>query len=168
MHTRPARLIQLLASLAVAGAITACSPTTPTAVPSASVSGAPGDPATSDEPAGSPTTTQTDTEWGRIWDDLPAGFPVAPGGTVADDASPEPVTATLAYPTGEPAGIASWMQAALETATYSTEALSGPFEDGSLVLDSVGDGGCRIQTVVAPAGGLILMTIRYGAACPNP
>jgi hypothetical protein len=35
------------------------------------------------------------------------------------------------------------------------------------VLDSVGEGDCRIQTVVAPAGGLTLMTIHYGAACPN-
>lgn len=128
---------------------------------------APSAPDVPTEPTASPATTQTDTEWGRIWDALPAGFPVAPGGTVADDASPDPVTTTLAYPTGEPAAIASWMQTALETATYSTEALSGPFEDGSVVLDSVGDGGCRIQTVVAPAGGLILMTIRYGAACPN-
>ena len=54
----------------------------------------------------------------------------------------------------------------MEGATYSTESLSGPLEDGSFVLDSVGDGDCRIQTTIAPQGGLILVTVRYGAACP--
>lgn len=54
----------------------------------------------------------------------------------------------------------------METATYSTEGLSGPLEDGSYVLDSVGDGGCRIQTTIAPQGGLTLVTVLYGADCP--
>jgi hypothetical protein len=58
------------------------------------------------------------------------------------------------------------MQGALETATFTTEALSGPFEDGSLVLDSVGDAGCRIQTTIAPLGGMTFVTVLYGAACP--
>ena len=54
----------------------------------------------------------------------------------------------------------------LELATYSTLALSGPLEDGSFVLDSVGEEDCRIETTVAPAGGLTIITVRYGAACP--
>lgn len=174
MHTRPASSRPSIGILVLAGALAiatlACSPTptpAPTTAPSASAAVSPEAPSASAGPTDPPTTSQTDTEWGRIWDDLPPGFPVAPGGTIADDASPDPVTATFAYPGGEVADIAAWMQAALETATYSTEALSGPFEDGSVVLDSVGDGECRIQTVVAPAGGLILMTVRYGASCPN-
>jgi hypothetical protein len=112
--------------------------------------------------------TQTDTEWGRIWDNVPAGFPRYPGSSVADDTSPEPVSATYAVAGGgDPEQIASWMQAALETATFSTEALSGPLEDGSFVLDSVGDGGCRIQVAIAPMGGLTFVTVRYGASCPE-
>ncbi len=119
-------------------------------------------------PSAAPGAGQTDTEWGRIWDDVPPGFPRFPGSTVADDAAPEPASLRLAVPDGDPQAIAAWMQAALETATYSTEGLSGPFEDGSLVLDSVGDGDCRIETVVAPLGGMTFVTVRYGAACPAP
>ena len=113
------------------------------------------------------TGSQSDSEWGRIWDDVPQGFPTYPGSTLAGDTSPEPVSATYAVAGGDdPAQIASWMQSALETATFSTESLSGPLEDGSFVLDSVGDGECRIQVVIAPMGGLTFVTVRFGAACP--
>ncbi len=166
MHTRPARLLPLIAVLAVVTAIAACSPSV-TVSPSASAAASPGDPVASAGPTAVPETSQTDTSWGRIWDDLPSGFPTPPGATIADDATAEPVSGVFAIPDGDPSQIASWMQTALETATYSTEALSGPFEDGSVVIDSVGDGDCRIETVIAPMGGLILMTVRYGAACPN-
>jgi hypothetical protein len=139
----------------------------PPAAPSAAAPGAAESPGASAPPPGAAAGTQSDTEWGRIWDDVPPGFPTYPGSTVADDSSPEPVSATYAIAGGEGAEqIASWMQAALETATFSTEALSGPLEDGSFVLDSVGDGECRIQVVVAPLGGLTFVTVRYGAACP--
>ena len=58
----------------------------------------------------------------------------------------------------DPAEIARWIQTNLELATYSTEGLSGPLEDGSYVLDS-GDGHCRMQTRVTPQGSLILVTV---------
>jgi hypothetical protein len=120
-----------------------------------------------DEDASPPVeVTQTDTEWGRIWDGVPAGFPRYPGAQMADDAGPDPVSASYAIASGDAAEIATWMQTAMETATYSTEALSGPLEDGSWILDSVGDGACRIETKIAPLGGLILVTVHYGAACP--
>jgi hypothetical protein len=174
MHLRPRRLSLLLLIVGVVAMANACGPAAATDDPSPSsgpgMSSEPvpsSEPGTSSEPSAEPQTSQTDTEWGRIWDDLPDGFPIFPGATPADDATPEPASAIFAIPEGDPAEIIAWMQAALETATYSTEALSGPFEDGSVVLDSVGEGDCRIQTVVAPAGGLTLMTIHYGAACPN-
>ncbi|MEO5884053.1 MAG: hypothetical protein ABIQ58_00845 [Candidatus Limnocylindrales bacterium] len=113
-----------------------------------------------------PPASQTETAWGTIWDGVPEGFPRFPGSTSADDATAEPVSDVYAIPTGDPAEIAGWLQTSMETATYSTEGLSGPLEDGSFVLDSVGDAGCRIQTSVLPQGGLVLVTVRYGAACP--
>ena len=95
--------------------------------------------------------TQTDTEWGRIWDALPAGFPVYPDAVETEEAGAgEPVSATFSSPAAADE-IATWLQSRLELATFSTEALSGPLEDGSFVLDSVGDEDCRIETTVAPA-----------------
>lgn len=133
----------------------------PTAPP-ASVTDTPG---TSPDPAG-PVVGETDTGWGRIRDAVPAGFPRHPGATIADDATAEPVSAAYAVSGVGADEIAAWAQTAMEMATYSTEALSGPYEDGSYVLDSVGDGDCRIQTTIAPLGSLVLVTVRYGASCP--
>ena len=115
---------------------------------------------------GASTGTQTDTEWGRIWDDVPAGFPRFPGSTVADGATPEPVSATYSVANDDTAVIATWMQAALENASFRTESLSGPLEDGSFVLDSVGAGRMPAAGRVEPMGGLTFVTVRYGAACP--
>jgi hypothetical protein len=175
MLTRPdpsPRSFVLVAVLAVTVIFAGCGPTPTTSLaPSASSPGAPSAGASAEASTRAPSAavgTQTDTEWGRIWDNVPPGFPRYPGSSVADDTSPEPVSATYAIAGGgDPAKIASWMQAALETATFSTEALSGPLEDGSFVLDSVGDGGCRIRVEIKPMGGLTFVTVRYGAACPE-
>lgn len=148
--------------------LTACGPRDDASpVPSAAPQTvAPPAPPTTPGASGSAPTGQTETEWGRIWDALPAGFARYPGATPADDAADEPASGTFAIAQGDPAEIAAWMQASLESATYSTEGLSGPFEDGGYVLDSVGDDDCRIQTLITPRGGLIIVTVRYGAACP--
>jgi len=128
---------------------------------------------TSEEPAESvaasssaPEAGQTDTEWGRIWDAVPAEFPRFPGATPADDATGDPASARFAVVGGDPLAIAEWMQDALETATFSTEAMNGPAEDGGYVIDSVGDGGCRIETRIAPLGDRTFVTVLYGAGCP--
>ena len=160
-----------VAVVAMVAACTSAGPgataASPSAVPS---SGAPGESigTSAPDPTGSTVASQTDTDWGRIWDSVPPGFPRYPGSTTAADATAEPFSAVYAIDEGDVAEMASWMQTNLELATYSTEALSGPFEDGSYVLDSVGDAGCRIQTKVAPMGSLVLVTILYGASCPQP
>jgi hypothetical protein len=180
MHTRSRLLLLIVPAIALA--LGACDPNggspspaatvaqvSPSASPTATPVSSPDqsaaatvEPTTSPQPA----VGQTDTGWGRIWDALPSGFPRYPGATTADDAAAEPASGTYALPDGDPAEIASWLQTGLETATYSTEALSGPLEDGSYVLDSVGEPGCRIRTTVAPLGSLIMVTVLYGAACP--
>lgn len=119
-------------------------------------------------PSVTPATGQTDTDWGRIWDTLPASFPVYPGATPAEEAETGPVSATFALEGPDAKTIATWMQTELERAAFSTEALTGPFEDGSFVLESTGASGCRVEVAVAPLGGLTTVTVRYGAACPSP
>ena len=132
-------------------------------------------PASSAEPSASRSTQaspsgaagQSDSEWGRIWDAVPAGFPRFPGSSIADATGPEPVSARFAVPDGDAQAIATWMQDALETATFSTEGMNGPFEDGGYVIDSVGEGECRMQTRIAPEGGTTFIEILYGAGCPG-
>lgn len=170
MSTRPRRLV-LTASLALL--VTTCGspaspspsapPVSPVGTPAASPSEEPG----SASP-GAPEAAQTDTDWGRIWDAVPAGFPRFPGATPADDATGEPASARFSVEGGDPLAIAQWMQDALETATFSTDALNGPGEDGGYVIDSVGDGDCRMQTRIAPLGDMTFVTVLYGADCPGP
>lgn len=96
------------------------------------------------------------------------GVPGLPRATPADDAATEVASATLALEGADARTVAGWMQTELERATYATEALNGPLEDGSFVLDSEGASDCRIQVAVAPLGGLTTITVRYGGGCPAP
>jgi hypothetical protein len=115
-----------------------------------------------------PLGGQTDTDWGRIWDSLPSGFPTYPGSTPSEEAQTGPASAVYVVAEEDPTPIVARMQDALETAAYSTEALSGPMEDGSYVLESIGeDADCRVEVTVAPLGGMTSLTILYGAHCPH-
>lgn len=175
--------LPLLPLLALCLVLAACGDVTgPIATPSPSSSAA-SQPASPDEPALTPVPggseasappdpggpsgamTQTDTDWGRIWDALPAGFPVFPG-SILTDAIEGPASAAFAVPAGAKEA-ADFMQAAAETEGYSTVALSGPFEDGSYVLDSLGESvDCRVQTRLTPLSGTTHMTVLFGAGCP--
>lgn len=119
-------------------------------------------------PTTSPAAGQSDTSWGRIWDTIPASFPVLPGATPADDAGGEPASARFAVEGGDPLVIATWLQDALEVATFSTLGFNGPGEDGGYLIDSTGDGDCRIQTTVTPFGATTFVAVLYGAGCPSP
>jgi hypothetical protein len=161
MATRSGRSLLIAAVVLM---VTACGPdgSVSPSTSSPSVSTAP-----TDEPSSAASTAagQTDTEWGRIWDKVPAGFPWYPGAAPADDASAAPASLRYVVSGGDPEAIAAWLQAGLKTATFSTD-VSGPLEDGSFALDSDGDAGCRIQTTVAPLGGMTFVTVLYGASCP--
>ena len=113
--------------------------------PTSAASVASSEPSTPPPSAGASSSAlpagQTDTDWGRIWDALPAAFPVYPGAAPADEAETGPVSATFALEGQEARTVATWMQTELERAGYRTEALNGPLEDGSFVLESTGAGG---------------------------
>jgi hypothetical protein len=157
-----------LATALLLGACDAPTPTPPLAhSPSPTASVEPSAPA-SVASSGAPQAGQTDTDWGRIWDELPEAFPVYPGATPADEAATEAVSGTFALEGADARIVAAWMQTELERGAYRTEALNGPFEDGSFVLELAGTVDCRIEVSVAPLGGLTMATVRYGAACPSP
>jgi len=174
---------RLAGAFLVALAVIACGSTAPSASPSAP-GGDPGSasPTTTTEatePAAEPTIEptpaatappaegQTDTEWGRIWDTPPAGFPVFPGATPSEETATGPASAVYVVEGSGPDQIATWYQQAFELAAFHTDSLSGPFEDGGYVLESSGDDpACRLSLTIAPLGGTVSLTLLYGAACP--
>lgn len=146
----------------------ACSPTAPPSPSSTSVASAEPSPASSNAQSPKPEVGQTDTDWGRIWDAVPADFPVYPGATPAEEAASGPVSATFALDGADPKVVATWIQNELERAGYRTEALNGPLEDGSSVLEMTGTEDCHIEIAVAPLGGLVTINVRYSATCQGP
>lgn len=140
----------------------AASPNGPSAIPTDVPT-----PAGSAGPDVSPSAPpeQTDTDWGRIWDAVPPTFPRPPGATPSEPIGRGPSSAE--YSVGaSPVDVSDFYRRSLEAAGFSTD-VSGPLEDGSRVLESVGvEPGCRIQTTVTPLGGTTHVTILFGAECP--
>ncbi len=172
------RRVRLAGLLSIAIAVAACGSTAPSPSAPAAATGTAAAPASAEASAPAetapngatvpPAEGQTDTDWGRIWDTLPSGFPTYPGAVLSEEAATGPASAVYVVEGGEPAKIATWFQQALETAGYSTDAPSGPMEDGSYVLDSSGeDPACRLSVTIAPLGGTTSLTVLYGAACPH-
>jgi hypothetical protein len=134
-----------------------------TAVPTGSgIAASPEPSAATPEPDAS-AMTQTDTEWGRIWDAIPDAFPVYPGATATTEIG-APVSAEFVVP-ADVATATAWTKPALD-ATGLRTTVSGPLEDGSVTLDSVGPNGCAAKTTIARTGGVTLLTVLYGAKCP--
>ena len=138
------------------------SPGLPTTEPSLDASSG----ATDATPAPTIGQTDTDTDIGRIWDALPPGFPEYPG-SVPTETGEGPVSGQFSVQ-ADVATVTTFLQGGLETAGFSTELLSGPLEDGSMEIVSVGPGSadCHVRTSIAPAGGTTLVTVLYGSSCP--
>ena len=151
----PGRIVALCL-LVAAATVTACGTTTgpsPTTAPTSSLN--------------PPLPGQTDADWGRIWDTVPADFPAYPGSATSEETPGGPASATLAVDGNVAKEAAAWMDRQLVLDGDAIESLSGPLEDGSYVLEAERQGGCRVQVTVAPLGSLTTITILYGASCPN-
>jgi hypothetical protein len=157
----------LLIGLTAVGcaAPTLASPSAPSGTPAVTPTPALETPSPSAAASTSPAPGVTDTEWGAIWDALPPGFPRYPGSTPTETGG-GPASATLDAPADVPT-VTTWFQAALERMGFSTFTLSGPAEDGSMEIESVGPTtGCLVRTTVTPLGGPTIVTVFYGANCP--
>jgi hypothetical protein len=162
-------LLAITVGLAIA--VAACGGS---ATPTPGATQAPSPPAPTDVPGGSDRTPAPtpgllpSQAWGAAWDALPPNFPVPAGAKPAEPGDPAdgPVSGAFVID-GVPNDVATAIQNGLAAAGYSTEAVNGPLEDGSLVIDSVGrDPACRVQTRVRPLGGTTMITVLYGASCP--
>ena len=77
-----------------------------------------------------------------------------------------PASAVIDLPVKTAPAVA-WYDRALRKAGYSIEAVGGPLEDGSTVIDAVGTGpACRAQVSIVPHGPRSTATILMAAACP--
>lgn len=173
--------IRFAGILSIALVLSACGSSNPsatgsgapsTAAPSAASATPSTGPSEASEPTPPPTSPpaagQTDTEWGRIWDTVPAGFPTYPGATSSEEAATGPASAAYVVEGAEPEAIATWYQEGFEAAGYHTDALSGPFEDGGYSLDDSGeDPACLLSLTITPLGGTTSLLVLYGAACPH-
>jgi hypothetical protein len=176
----PALILALAVTLGTAGCGLATGPATGTpsvssptpANPIASVSLSPaaGTPSPSAAGQASPTPgatlpSKTTTEWGVIWDDIPHGFPRMLGSEPTETGA-GPASAVLIVP-ARTQDAAAWYGAALPGAGYRIDGTSGPYEDGSYVIDATGAGAdCRVQVSLAKKGTATIATIYFGAACP--
>lgn len=114
-------------------------------------------------PAVTPPTT-TETEFGRIWDDVPASFPRLSTSTVGD--RPTPASAQFVEIVGTPASATASIRRALTAQGWSVD-VGSPLEDGTVVLEATGQpDGCKAEIRFTPLGGSVIMTVLYGAACP--
>lgn len=166
---RPLLALVIAAAAIVAGCGPEVSPAPASAASPepASAAASIGPTAASESP--SPATTQTDTEWGRIWDAVPTGFPL-PAGAQPTQTREGPASGTYAVAAAVEA-LTGPYRAVLERAGFAIESVSGPLEDGSVVIDAVGPAaGCRAQLALRPFGGpaTTLLVVLYGADCPFP
>jgi hypothetical protein len=162
-------MLLALTVLVVTACTTTVSPSGSPAAPTGTPAAASATPAATPVPTerASPGATQpgqTDTDWERIWDDVPSGFPTYPGAHPTETGE-GPASAVLDAGSAEPAAIVNWYQTALAAANYKTVSNDGPREDGSYEL-IVNAGACDIRITAAPLGGSNIITVMYGAGCP--
>jgi len=163
----PPLVLLLVAPILLGGCGPSTSPS-PTGTPASSsapeLTPVPGG-STAASPAGVSPPTQTDTEWGRIWDALPAGFPLPPD-AVLTETREGPASASLSVGASGP-DTAAVMQSGLTGAGFSIESTEGPMEDGSITINAVGpDPACQVQVRVRPLSGTTNVVVLYGAGCP--
>ena len=170
---RPARPRLLGLAVAIALVLAACHPDVtdtprpgspaPSRRPPPDLTAVPGGPASPVIAAtvGPPSTTQT--EFGTIYDALPASWPKLPGEEPAETGD-GPTSGSFALNMSA-AAASHAMQAALIAAGWTAD-IGSPLEDGSVVLEAARSGGCKAEVRFTPRSGTVLMSVLYGSRCP--
>lgn len=161
----------LVACLATAALVGCTTDSTSSAGPSAGTSSQPSGPSAiptdPDATPGGTPPSQTDTEWGRIWDALPGAFPTYPGASPTETGG-GPASAFFDVGAEEPAEVVTFFKTELERAGLSTGSLDGPREDESWEMEASGTfvDTCRVRVTATPMGGTTIVEIMYGSDCP--
>ena len=115
------------------------------------------------------STGQTETEWGVIWDAIPADFPVYSGAVTSEESATVPSRANLVVDGPDPSAVARPGPTRRCRTRASRHRRARPsMEDGSMSIDAVRGTDCRVLVTSAPLGSLTSITILYGASCPQP
>ena len=168
-YHRPRLMLSLATAMLVAVVSSCTTDSTATPGPSGSPTAAPSTPSAvptdSDATPAGTAPSQTATEWGRIWDGLPDGFPEYPGAAPTETGAGA-ASAILDVGDVEPAEVAGYYVPALERLGYSTMAQSDPREDGSIEVEWAGETTCLIRITATPTGGTTVVEVLYGSGCP--
>jgi hypothetical protein len=110
--------------------------------------------------------SQSESEFGLIWDAIPESFPVPAGAAVADpQAGPVSGAWTVSVATTSAPDLAGFYRDALDDIGWGT-GIDGPLEDGSYTVWSSNGYGCETWTRILPRGDESLVTVLFGAGCP--
>lgn len=139
---------------------TGASPSAPTGT------GAATEPTPGPDQSGAPgLPSQSESEFGTVWDAVPDGFP-EPRGAEPVEAEDGPVSAASLVP-APATGLRSLAE--LYRSAFDDKALGGstdgPLEDGTVVVWASNGYGCDIYVRLAPRGGDVLVSVFFGGGC---
>lgn len=111
--------------------------------------------------------SQSESEWGLIWDAVPDSFPVPIDAAVADPPQQGPVSGAWTVPVADVSApaLAGYYRDTLDENGWSA-GIDGPLEDGSYTVWSTDAYGCETLTRIVPRGDESLITAFFGAGCP--
>ena len=153
-------------ALVVAVAVAACSagtdePSEPLRTTAATLAAATEEPSESLDPS---LPGQSETEWGPIWDAVPANFPLVEGAEPAEAPSAASAAYTIERSVLTPRAIADFYQAGFAAKSLGGR-VDGPLEDGSVTSWGSNGYGCDVLVTILPRGDESLVTVLYGADC---
>jgi hypothetical protein len=158
--------IGLLAALMAATGATAGCATPPSTPPPSPAN--PGTPPPIEPTSATALPTVLESAWGPIWDAVPPEFLVFAGAQPVE--TDQEVSATLDHPAeaASPEAVAQVYATDLTLAGWQA-LMEGPLEDGSVAVNAARDSTtCRARVTATPLGGVVRITVLYGADCPRP